>query len=618
MTIGRESARGVLVALIAVSVLLAGCFGGRRGRAPGEVPPVTPADSAARDSALPLLTLADSIRADSVRAAAVEAARLDSVSADSTVRDSLVRDTTDTITRAADSAKTVTVPVKPKPAPKECLLDFNENPPESRLYRNRLNDSTYTTFVGGGFFARCQGDPQTIRADSAEQYESIEMLVLIGNVVFEEPGKMRVTAPNATYFAGEERLVATGGVVATDLPTGSTFSGPMIEYFREGARRPFSRLYAPQRPTMRLVEKDSTGAELPPISITANQFEQSGDSTLVGWGDVVVDREQITGRSDSASFDKLTETARLIRNAFITSRDTTQPFRLVGDSIDMFSKDRKLERVVAMHRASATSNDVTMRAERVEMRLDPDSQVVDRAWAYGPGRAYAQTSTQSLEADSIEILMPAQLVQALHAVGAALAFGTPDTLRIRNAEQDVLSGDTIVALFDTVTTPPDTAPKSSITRVIATVTASARYQIPSTRGAWCPPGINYSRGHRIIADFDSGSVRTVEVDSQASGVFLEPAADSMGDTTSMRCATPSDSTRRDSVTRDTLTPDSLRPPVTPPPVTPPPGTVPPAPATLRTLRSLTLRGAAPSTPFDVPRRRGDPWWRVPPDRRFAS
>lgn len=604
----RESARGLLVAFIAVSVLLAGCFGGRRGQAPapaGALPGVSADSAVARDSALPPVTRADSLRVDS----AVAAARRDSVSGDSTRRDSLVRDTTDTISRASDSAKKVTVPVKPKPAPKECVLDFTENPPEARLTSNLLNDGSRTTFIGGGMFARCQGDPQTIRADSAEQYESIQMLVLIGNVIFEEPGKMRVTAPNATYFAGEERLVASGGVVATDLPSGSTFTGPTIEYFRAGSRRPFSRLYAPQRPTMRLVEKDSAGAERPPISITANQFEQNGDSTLVGWGDVVIDREQITGRSDSASFDKLTEKARLIRNAFILSRDTARPFRLVGDSIDMFSKDRKLERVVAMHRAQATSNDVTMRAERVEMRLDTASQEVNRAWAYGPGRAYAETSTQSLEADSIEILMPAQLVQALHAVGRALAFGTPDSLRIRNAERDVLAGDTIVALFDTLTTPPDTSPKSSITRVIATRSASARYQIPSNRGAYCPPGINYVRGMRIVVDFDSGSVRTVAVDSQASGVFLEPAADSMGDSTSMRCASPSDTAKR-----DTLTPDTVPPPVTPPPA----GAIPPTSPAPKTSRSLTFNRQPTSWPFDVPRRRGEARWHLPSDPRLAS
>ncbi len=560
------SARGVLLGAVITSTVLAGCFGGRRGR-PAETPAATP-DSA--PVVAPPVTRDDSLRADSLRADSVARARVaDSIArADSARVGQPLRDTT---VAAQDSAKKVTVPAKKKPA-RDCVLDLNENPPDSRVLSNLLNDGSRTTFIGGGFFARCQGEPQTIRADSAEQYENAGVLILVGNVIFEEPGKIRVTAPSATYFQQEEKIVGYGGVVATDIPTGSTFTGPTIEYFRAASFRPEARLFAPQRPTMRLIEKDSTGAERPPVSITANQLEQRGDTTLAGWGDVVITRQDIEGRSDSASFNKFTENARLIRNASIVSSDTTRSFRLVGDSIDMFSKDRVLERVIAMHRAQATSNDVSMRAERVEMHLD--SARVDRAWAYGTGRSYAETSSQQLEADSIEILMPGQLVRTLNATGKALAFGTPDSTRIRNAERDVLSGDTIIASFDTITTPPDTSPKSEIREVIAIASASARYQIPSGRGASCPPGINYVRGKRIVVAFDSSSVRTVTVDSAASGVYLEPAPDSLGDSTRVLCTPPPDSAG-DSLR--VLPPDSTRPPVTvPPDSVRPPATVPPA------------------------------------------
>ncbi len=553
------------MSVVVTSVVLAGCFGGRRAR-PVETPGATP-DSAA--AVAPPVSRDDSVRADSVRADSVARARVaDSIALADSAR--VGQPLRDTAAPGQDSAKKVTVPVK-KP-PRDCVLDFNENPPDSRMVRNTLTDGSSTTYIGGGFFARCQGEPRTIRADSAEQYENAGVLILVGNVVFEDPGKMRVTAPSATYFQQEEKIVGYGGVVATDLPTGSTFTGPTVEYFRAASFRPEARLFAPQRPTMRLNEKDSTGAERPPVSITANQLEQRGDTTLAGWGDVVITRQDIEGRSDSASFNKFTETARLIRNASIVSSDTTRSFRLVGDSIDMFSKDRVLERVLAMHRAQATSNDVSMRAERVEMHLD--SARVDRAWAYGEGRSYAETSSQQLEADSIEILMPGQLVRTLNASGKALAFGTPDSTRIRNAERDVLAGDTIIASFDTLTTPPDTSPKSVIREVLAIASASARYQIPSTRGANCPPGINYSRGKRILVSFDSSSVRKVTVDSAASGVYLEPAPDSLGDSTSVRCAPPADSIAGDSLRA--VPPDSARPPVTiPPDSVRPPTSVPP-------------------------------------------
>ncbi len=546
--------RVTLLVSLGVTVLLAGCLGGRRGTPPS--PPAGQLDSLA-DSAM--VAEQDSLRADSVRRADADSAPPDSAARDTTARDSLARDTTDTLTRG-DSARTVPVPVTPaKPTTKDCLLDFTESPPDSRMISNLLNDGSRTTFIGGGVAARCQGDPQLITADSAEQYESARMMNLIGNVVFLEPGKIRITAPSASYFTGEEKLVAYGGVVATDLPTGSTFSGPTIEYLRAGSRRPFSRLYAPQRPSLRLIEKDSAGNDRPPINITANQMEDMGDTLLVAWGDVVINREQIVAQGDSASFTKQNEKARLIRNAFVMSRDTTQPFRLVGDSIDMFSKDRVLERVIALHRAAATSNDVSMRAERVEMRLD--SQQVDRAWAFGPGRAYAETATQSLEADSIEIRMPAQVVQEVHAVGRAFAFGLPDSARIAEPERDVLAGDTILASFDTLTTPPDTTPKSVLRRVTANGTASSRYQIPSNRGREFPPAINYVRGKRIVAEFLDGEMRTVEIDSQAAGVFIEPEPDTTGRDASLGDSLPrtrADSVRRDSVRVDSLRADSIR------------------------------------------------------------
>lgn len=554
MTGASSRMRVALLVTLGVSVLLAGCLGGRRGTpsAPPAGQPNSVADMAAAAAT-------DSARADSVRRAGADSLPLDSTARDSLARDSIARDTTDTLTRG-DSAKTVPIPVVPKKAaPRDCLLDFTESPPDSRMNSTLLTDGSRTTFIGGGVAARCQGDPQLITADSAEQYETLGMLNLIGNVVFEEPNKIRITAPSAAYFTAEEKLLAYGGVVATDLPTGSTFTGPTIEYLREGSRRPFSRLYAPQRPSLRLVEKDSVGNPRPPIDITANQMEDVGDTLLVAWGDVVIVREQIEAKGDSASFTKQNEKARLIRNAFVVSRDTAQPFRLMGDSIDMFSKDRVLQRVIALHRAQATSNDVSMRAERVEMRLD--SQKVDRAWAFGPGRAYAETGTQSLEADSIEIRMPEQVVQAVHAIGRAFAFGLPDSARIAEPERDVLAGDTILASFDTLTTPPDTTARNVLRRVTAIGDASSRYQMPSNRGRTFPPSINYVRGKRIVAEFVDGEMRTVEIDSQAAGVFIEPEPDTTARDTVLQTRADSlriDSLRVDSLRRDSVRMDSIR------------------------------------------------------------
>ncbi len=555
----QSGARAPYLVLSAVLLLLsASCFGGRRQTTPVERPADADAPAAigrAADAAELERPLGDSLapRADS-------AATPDSAPArGAEPADSMARARIDTAAavRADAPNKEPTVP-KPdvskapeKKPPKDCLLDFSESPPESRLLSFMGGDNTRITFIGGGMVAFCQGDPERIRADSAEQFESTGMMNLFGNVVFERPGKLQVTAPFATYFAEEQKLVAFGGVVATDLPTGSTFRGPSIEYYRAGSLRDVARMVAPQRPALRLIERDSAGNPRPPVDIEADRMEDVGDTLLTATGRVIVQRENVRGEGDTATFNKITEAARLMRKAFIMSRDTARPFRLDGDTIDLFTRNRELERVVAVVDAKATGRDVALRGDRVAIQLD--SQQVSRSWAWGPSRAFAETGSQSLEADSIDIRMPQQQVQEMHAVGRAVAFTTPDTLKIKDPERDILRGDTVVAVFDTLTTAPDTAPETVLQQVVATGSASALYQLPAKEGRDFVPSISYVRGGRITVRFDRGDMQSVRVDSQAVGVYLEPQEDTTGkgrDSVANRADTSTTSSRQTSTMTD--------------------------------------------------------------------
>lgn len=537
----------VRLAIVALLTLAAGCGVLGRGSsrtpttpkpAPGQTPPggvaVTPAarpdsarpDSARRDSTprtppartdSALRAAADSAqRADSVARATAEAARVQAI------RDSTAR--VDSIARAAEAKK------KARPATRPCVLDFADSPPETRLLYSRVTDSISNTFIGGGFVGRCQGENNRIRADSAEQFQAPGIVNLYGNVTYEEPGKVQITASHATYFTREGRLYADGNVTATQIGTGSSFSGPNIEYYRAMPDRPVSRMIAPSRSTARVIEKDSLGRVGPPTVIVANRFEDAGDSLLMAWGDVTIDREQLNGRADSSSFDKVGEKARLVRGARITNRDTAQRFVLVGDTIDMYSTNRQLDRVVAMHKASATNDDMVLESERIDMRLD--EKVLKEAFAFGKGRAKAHTSQQDVEADSLRILLADKRVREVHAVGGAVAIGTPDSLRIKTTEKDILRGDRVFAYFDS--TPPvgtDTVRKTRIQEIRALGNASSLFHMANSKGRNAPPGINYVRGMRIFVHFDTGAVRTVRVDSAASGLYLEPEPDSLSDST---------------------------------------------------------------------------------------
>lgn len=526
-----------MLGTVSLLAIFAGCRGARRGATS-----VTPASQVAvSDSVLRAGARADSVRADSVRADSI-AARGKAAGKDSAAaRDSLARDVARRDSLAA-AAKRPAKKAASSATTRNCVLDFADSPPETRLLYTRLPDSTANTFIGGGFVGRCQGENNRISADSAEQFESAGIVNMYGNVVYEEPNKLRVTAAHATYFTREGRLFADGGVVATQLATGSTFSGPNIEYYRVMPGRPVAKLVAPNRPTAQLIEKDSTGKPGQPTIVTADRFEDVGDTLVLGWGDVIITREKIIGRSDSLAYNKTTQLARLVRAARIRSLDTSQAFTLNGDTIDLFTTDKKLDRVFALHSATATNKDLVINAERIDLRLK--EQKIDQAYAFGKGRARAKTPQQDVEADSMRIVLTDQRPREVRAIGGAVAKGVPDTLKIKSADRDMLRGDSLFAYFDTIQAPADTSKQTRIKEIHAFGNASSLFQIASKKGPAAPPALNYVRGQRIFVQFDTGSVRDVRVDSSASGLYLEPAPDSLADSTTKKPATQKPATRK--------------------------------------------------------------------------
>ncbi|MEO7997387.1 MAG: hypothetical protein ABI852_08075, partial [Gemmatimonadaceae bacterium] len=449
-------------------------------------------------------------------------------------RDSLFRVADSLKKLTADSARVVAgkppakTPAK-KPA-KQCVLNTDESPETARFTYARQNDSSSNLMVGGGFVGFCEGEKNKLKADSSEYYEQTGYVNLFGNVTYEDKGEFRVTANHATYFIKEGKLYADGNVQATQLKSGSLFVGPKIEYSRvmEGIRTT-SLLYAPNNPLVQIEQKDSVGKPLPPVKVSASVMQDTGDSLLVAWGNVAILRTDVTGKSDSASYYKPTGNARLIRAANIQSTSKEQPFTLSGDTIDLFTRDSVLDRVLAKHLSKAKSGDVNMSAEMIDMRLI--DKKIDRAYAYGPGRAKADTKDRNLEADSLDILLPNQLLREFRAFGTAVIISKPDPEKIKSEEDDVLRGDSVFAQFDSVKAKGDTVAKTQIKKVTAHGNASSKVQIASRQGPLFPPAINYIRGKHLVVRFDSGQVREIAVDSSASGSYYEPVQDSTLDTT---------------------------------------------------------------------------------------
>ena len=400
--------------------------------------------------------------------------------------------------------------------PRNCDLVFT-NTPATRLNLVKLPTGKYNTYSGGGVVAHCNGQNNLLTADSAEYYEEQGLLYLIGNVHYSET-RAKVDARTMTYFQTDDHLHAEGDVVGV-FSNGNTMHGPVADYYRSTPSRPISRLVAPSRPNLDLVQQDTAAGEPPAKAhVDANQIVVENDSLVYASGNVQITRPDLLAKGDSAFLDNGREFARLMREPSVEGKGE-RPFTLTGGVIDLYSRQRQLERVVATPKGHVLSKELELVSDSIDLRVTANR--IQRAIAFGAGRAHAIAPDREIIADSIDAVLPGQRVREVHAVGKAFANSVPDTATIISDERDWMMGDTIVAVFDSLPA-ADSTGKARINRILALGSARSYYQMHSANSPKNKPGVNYVRGRLITAFFEAGKVNTVVVTGQAAGVYIEP------------------------------------------------------------------------------------------------
>jgi lipopolysaccharide export system protein LptA len=491
--------------LLALPVVLVACGRGGTAPKPGAVPKLPP--------------VADTGAARRAAARADSAARRDSVRADSLRADSLAR--------AAFLAKQKAAPPAPagaKNRPRQerrCQLDFPNTPTTRFQVVQDPATKRNNTFVGGGVVAKCMGQDVTLYADSAELYDTIKLYYLFGNVRYRE-SRVNIDADRVTYFLSEEKILAEQNVRAT-LPSGSSMTGPQAEYLRPVAPiRQVARLNAILRPTFTLIQKDSTGKQADPATLLADRVSVIDDTVYYAGGNVEITRPDLHATSDSAYMNEGRQYGRLLKRPQIEGKGDRK-FILRGKAIDLFSKNRLIERVLSVDSAEAVSGDLDLRSDSIDLRITDNK--LSRAHAWGPSGARAVSPERTITADSLDVQMPNQRVSEVHALRRAYAETIPDSTKVKSDQRDWLRGDTIVASFDSALA-TDTSSKPRIRELLANGNASSFYQIPSNKGVTAPPSLNYVRGKTITVTFTNQEVQSVVVEEQAAGIFAEPAPDS--------------------------------------------------------------------------------------------
>ena len=404
------------------------------------------------------------------------------------------------------------------PAPSgPCALDlsFDRLPLAVKLPSGQRN-----IYVGGNVVARCPAQRLVLKSDSLEYYGDEGRAYFIGRVDYSEP-RLTLKSDFLTYFQREERILAASNVDA-QLPSGSNLRGPQLEFWRSIPRVREQHATAVGRPTISIVQRDSAGRPQPPVTVTGNNIWMVGDSVVASSGQVVVIRPELTASGDSLYLDAGTGLLRLMRNPRVLG-SRGRPYTMVGQTIDVLTRQRKLERILAKSKAEATSQDLNLKSDTIDLRIVNDS--LSRAIAWGKSRAHAVSASQSIIADSTDVLMPGQRLREMHAVGGAVAEGAPDSTRFHTTERDRLTGDTIVAHFDTAASlMRDSTSKPKIRLLVSSGHATSLQHLPPRDTTLRTPAVVYVVGRAIDVAFDSGAVQRVTVrdDSLSTGLYLEP------------------------------------------------------------------------------------------------
>ncbi len=377
------------------------------------------------------------------------------------------------------------------------------------------------TFIGGAVDATCEGQGNRLLADSAEHFTDQGLMILYHNVRYSEP-RVNITSDRMTYYTNEERLVAEGNVRGR-TSSGTRFSGPRMEYFRaKPGLRAENSWIATGRPTVRLSPTEGNAnatATADSTDLTANVVRSQNDSLLWASGGVILDRLDMRATSDSATVDNGREYVRLLRDPRIVGKGE-RPFTLEGVIIDAWSSDRELQRVLALGEAEALSDSMTLTSDTIDLRFS--EQKISRIFSWGT-RAKAVSPQQTMEADSMDVRMPGQKLERVHAIGRAVALSQPDTSKFASTERDWITGDTLRAAFETLpASPSDSSERSVMKEVLSIGNSRAFYQGASPGGVRGAPTLSYNRGHQITVLFSEGSMSSVKILDQASGLYLEP------------------------------------------------------------------------------------------------
>jgi hypothetical protein len=418
------------------------------------------------------------------------------------------------------------VAAQTQPRPEQRCLVEQERALEREGSRVEVAPGYVNVFGGGDARFRCRNMQIRMRSDSVALYQGT-IAQFIGNVRYQD-STVIMTADFGTYYKDGEKWEARGNVVLRNLKDGTVLRGPSLDYLRAIPKfRDSAELYAPDRPTITVPVKDSTGKEQEPYTVVGDWIRTKGSNWLVARGRVTIDRSDFRGRSDSLFLDTGPANEGALVGKASLHRVAADSFDLTGKRIDLKLEQRELTYITARDSAQLRSKDMSLDGDVIG--IDVNARKVEQTLSWGDQiRPLALSSGYEVRGDSMAFDTPDQALKEIRAFGNAWVGAQPDS---GTSDRDWIAGDTVRAEF--VRRDSAGSEKTSVKLIEARGQASALYRL--RQSGQTKASITYNKGDRIRISMrlsgDSTTVDSVEVIGNVEGIHLQPGQRRPLDTT---------------------------------------------------------------------------------------
>jgi lipopolysaccharide export system protein LptA len=348
---------------------------------------------------------------------------------------------------------TMAAPLAGQARSKRCLMEIENINNRGTYLEFAGANSNY--FAGGNVRLRCRNQNVRLGADSIEAING-EVVHLLGKAFYRD-ANIDVTADELTYYISQESIQGRSRVHVVDRKTGSSLSGPNVNFLRAAQGvRDSSSVLAIDYPTVRLFASGADTTRTHPWVLRASVLNGFGESTFWGSDSVTLDRDSVHATADSIYYRTAKQDTLTLTGAPATlERIGADTLQVHGGIIRLGLDADRIRNIMASDSAHATNGSTEVVGGKLVFEFSDEKLVRLSAWdSHAPATVHREG--YDLVGDSVVVETPGEQLRGFRIFGHGLVRSPRDTMLVGMPEdsamqkvpdRDTIWGSHIVADF---------------------------------------------------------------------------------------------------------------------------------------------------------------------------